>query len=255
MNGSGLRFNEGKTNYELIPVNSLEKAADIFYFGSKKYGKNNWEKGMKWTTVISSLERHLQSIKKGEDYDKESNKLHISHLICNAMMLSEYYDIYPQGDDRKMRYTLKIGLDIDGVLADFNKATNSNSKYWNGSWEDNYSNLSKEFWENIEPLTKDIPFEPACYITSRHCKEEQTIKWLSDNNFPKAKVYHLSSGESKLESARKSGIDMFVDDRYENFVELNNNGIMCWLFDAPHNQKYNVGHKRIKSLEELSRFY
>lgn len=41
------------------------------------------------------------------------------------------------------------------------------------------------------------------------------------------------------------------DVTFENFVELNNAGICCFLFDALHNRKYQVGYKRIKSLNEL----
>jgi len=46
-------------------------------------------------------------------------------------------------------------------------------------------------------------------------------------------------------------VEAYVDDRFENFVELNNAGICCFLFDAPHNTRYDVGYKRIKSLSEL----
>ena len=62
-------------------------------------------------------------------------------------------------------------------------------------------------------------------------------------------VYSVGVNESKVEVAKKSGVDIFVDDRFENFVELNNNGICTFLFDAPHNRRYNVGHKRIKSFK------
>jgi len=30
-------------------------------------------------------------------------------------------------------------------------------------------------------------------------------------------------------------------------------GILCYLMDAPHNRRYEVGHKRIKHLKDLSR--
>jgi len=55
-----------------------------------------------------------------------------------------------------------------------------------------------------------------------------------------------------VDVAMKSGIEIYVDDRYENFVELNNAGICCFLFDAPHNRRYQVGFKRIYSLSELT---
>ena len=65
-------------------------------------------------------------------------------------------------------------------------------------------------------------------------------------------VYSVGLSESKIDVAKRSGIDIFVDDRFENFVELNQAGICCYLFDASHNQRYEVGYKRIKSLRELA---
>jgi len=97
----------------------------------------------------------------------------------------------------------------------------------------------------------DIGFEPHCYITSRSIPQEWTEEWIDKNGFPTMPVYTVGHKESKIDVAKKSGIDIFVDDRYENFVELNNAGICCYLFDAPHNRRYQVGHKRIKSLREL----
>jgi uncharacterized HAD superfamily protein len=112
---------------------------------------------------------------------------------------------------------------------------------------------NKEFWLSIPAKVKpeDIPFEPHCYITSRSIPVEWTIEWLDNNGFPAVPVYSVGLGESKVEVAKESGIEIFVDDRFDTFVELNNAGICTFLFDAPHNQRYNVGHKRIKSLGEL----
>jgi len=54
-----------------------------------------------------------------------------------------------------------------------------------------------------------------------------------------------------VDVAKESGVEIFVDDKYENFIELNSAGICCFLFDASHNQRYNVGFKRIKTLKEI----
>jgi uncharacterized HAD superfamily protein len=58
-------------------------------------------------------------------------------------------------------------------------------------------------------------------------------------------------GVSKTETAKKTEIDLFVDDRYKNFVDLNKAGICCFLMDAPYNRRYEVGFKRIHHLKEL----
>lgn len=260
----GLRFNEGKLRYDLVPSFAQEQYVKVLTLGAKKYSERNWELGMKWSKVISSLERHIAKIKKGNDYDIESGCLHSAHAMCNAAFLTEYYKIYPQGDDRPHDHLrrAKIGLDIDEVLADW---VGHWTKYhgqevpeiWNfdRSIESKFDLLKndKDFWLSIPVKTKpsDIHFEPHCYITSRSIPKEWTEEWLDKNGFPTMPVYSVGFGASKVEVAKQSGIELFVDDRYENFVELNKNRIFCFLFDAPHNQRYDVGYKRIKSLNEI----
>lgn len=260
----GLRFNEGKTRHDLVPQFAQQQYAKVLTKGSIKYAPRNWELGMKWSKVIASLKRHLEAFEMGHDYDNETGLLHTAHIMCNAAFLTEYYRIYPQGDDRPHNYLrmAKIGLDIDEVLADW---VGHWTKYhgqevpevWNfdrkiGSKFDLLKN-DKDFWLSIPVKTKpsDIHFEPHCYITSRSIPKEWTEEWLDKNGFPAMPVYSVGFGMSKVDVAKQSGIELFVDDRYENFVELNQNGIFCFLFDAPHNQRYDVGHRRIKSLNEI----
>lgn len=58
----GLRFNEGKTRYDLVPAFAQEQYARVLTKGAQKYAERNWERGMKWSKVIASLERHLAAI-------------------------------------------------------------------------------------------------------------------------------------------------------------------------------------------------
>jgi hypothetical protein len=180
------------------------------------------------------------------------------------MFILEFYKIYPQGDNRPHHYLKepRIGLDIDEVLADFighwlKRFGGETPDYWHfdRDMEAKFDMVKddKEFWLSIpvKISPKEIPFEPACYITSRSVPTEWTEEWLDKNGFSAAPVYSVGYGESKVESAKKANIDIFVDDRFSNFVELNKAGICCYLFDAPHNQRYNVGYKRIKSLTDL----
>lgn len=264
---SGLRYNEGKLRYDLLHPIAQEGIVKVLTKGSKKYAERNWEKGMSWSTVIASLKRHLASLEKGEDYDPETGELHIDHIQCNAHFISAYYKIAPQFDDRihVKRPKLKIGLDIDEVLADF---LGSWTKEWGlnypNSWFFDYNILERfetlrvnnkldSFYLNLKPLIdpKSIPFEPHAYVTSRPVTCDVTKLWLENNGFPSRPVITVPVGSSKVDVIKSSGIDIFIDDRYDNFEELNRNGICCYLFDAPHNQRYDVGFKRIKSLQEL----
>lgn len=260
----GLRFNEGKIRHDLLPSFAVEQLASVLTKGAEKYAERNWELGMKWSNVMASLKRHISAFEKGEDYDPETGLLHMAHVMCNASFLTEYYKIYPQGDDRPHKYLRrpKIGLDIDEVLADWvGHWTKFHGQEVPETWnfdrniKEKFDLLKddKEFWLSIPVKTNpsDIHFEPHCYITSRSIPKEWTEEWLDKNGFPTMPVYSIGYGESKIEVAKKSGVEIFVDDRFENFVELNNAGICCYLFDALHNQRYDVGYKRIKSLSEL----
>lgn len=269
------RYNKGKLRYELISNYGLKNLAEVYTKGAEKYtiynedgsikddGADNWRKGMSWKDTIASVKRHIQSWENGEDFDELGTK-HLANAAWGLFTVLDYYKTYPQGDDRRHNYLNrpKIGLDIDEVLAD-----------WVGHWTKHHSQVvpetwnfdrdikskfdalkdDKDFWLSIPVKTSpnDINFEPHCYITSRSIPKEWTEEWIDKNGFPTMPVYSVGFGESKVEVAKNSGIDIFVDDRYENFVELNNGGICTYLFDAPHNQRYDVGHKRIYSLKEL----
>jgi len=261
-----LRYNKDKPRYDLIPTLPLADLAELYKKGAEKYEEDNWKKGMDWSTCIASLKRHLAAYELCEDYDKETNLLHITHVIWNAMALNEYYYTHPHLDDRKyhMYSTIRIGLDIDDILCDMNgyiaSLLNINPTeiyHWtNGKWEEMYNKLANRasFWKNLPIKIKpeDIPFEPTCYITGMPKKFYNIRKeWLIKNNYPNVKL--ICTSGSKLESAKKENLNLFVDDNFRTFADLNKNGILCYLMDAPYNRHYDVGAKRIHNLHELNK--
>lgn len=263
----GLRYNEGKLRYDLLHPIAQEGLVKVLTKGAEKYAERNWEKGMKWSTILASLKRHLAAIERGEDFDQETGELHIDHVQCNAHFLSAYYKIYPQGDDRPISRLgdVRIALDIDEVLCDWIKAWCDKFNYevpnfWNFSYnnKEHFEHLMnegelEEFYLGLERKMNpdDLPFEPYCYVTSRSVPTEITEKWLQNNGFPSKPVYSVGFGVSKVDVCKENEIDIMVDDSYGNFKELNENGICCFLWDAPHNRRYDVGFKRIKSLKEI----
>jgi hypothetical protein len=292
--GGGLRFNEGKLRYDLEHPLARRDLVKVLTYGANKYtlynedgsikekGDRNWEKGMNWTTVIASAKRHLDALERGEDYDFDpecegcksgfcqthSGQLHVSLLQTNAHFLNAYYYIYPQGDDRKKWYLNipNVGLDIDGVLADWfgawTKLYNIKETPYNWNFDrfitDKFDQMRKEgtldeFYLNLKPLVnpKILKFEPHCYITSRPVSKEITEQWLDTMGFPTKPVYSLNIRESKLQAAKEAGVEIFVDDSYGNFVDLNNNGVTCYLRSTRQNERYNVGHLRINDLNDL----
>ncbi len=161
----------------------------------------------------------------------------------------------------------KIGLDIDGVLADFARAWHElyneinprpTTWYFDPKIGKRFEAMRKantldEFYLNIQPLIypKEIPFEPYCYITSRPVKGEITEQWLKKNGFPEKPVISLDIRQSKVEAARNVGVDIFVDDHIDNFIELNNGGVTTYLYTAPWNSEFDAGQLRINSLNDL----
>ena len=267
--GQGLRFNKNKLRYDLVHPKAFEDFVQVLTDGANKYYDRNWERGLSWTSVLASLKRHIAAIERGEDYDKESGRLHIAHAACNVHFLNAFYYSFPQGDDRPRKYLSipKIGLDVDGVIAN-----------WTGAWAKLYPDVSatpsswyfdrnvgnrftamKEagtldsFYMSIEPLLKaeELPFEPHCYITSRPVTKEITEQWLDLHKFPAKPVFSIDVRQSKVQLAKDSGIQIFVDDSFENFVELNNGGVFTYLYTQPWNIKYDVGHMRLNSLKDI----
>lgn len=267
--GTGLRFNKGKLKYDLVHPKAHEDFVQVLTDGAVKYHSRNWENGLSWTSVLASLKRHIAAFEKGEDYDKESGRLHIAHAACNVHFLNAFYYTFPQGDDRPKRFLKqpRIGLDIDGVLADFMNAWSErypevpilpNSWHIDRQIMHKFEKMRKnneldDFYLNIKPLIKpeDIPFEPHCYITSRPVAKEITEKWLDMHKFPAMKVISLDIRKSKADAAKEANVDIFIDDSFENFVDLNNSGIFTYLYSGSWNKKYDVGHMRLDSLKDF----
>ena len=267
--GGGLRHNKGKLRLDLVPVRPMEAVAGVLTQGAEKYAERNWELGMQWSKTLASLKRHIAAWEKGEDFDPESGQPHMAHVATNAFFLLEYMHTYPQGDDRPHNYLKrpKIGLDIDEVLCDWvggwSKKFGSHPApaHWNFDYSvyQRYKEFDpeemKQFYLTLKPRVdpSELTFEPHAYITSRSVDKAVTEQWLQMHHFPTAPVYTVGHGVSKVDACRQAGIDIMVDDRYENFVELNRAGICCFLWDASHNQKYNVGYKRIFRFSDLTK--
>jgi len=256
---------EEKIRFDLDPTFAREQMAKVLTRGAEIHGAREWEDGRKWSEVIAALERHLIAFKDGKDYDQESGLLHIAHVMTQAAFLTEYYRIYPQGDDRRHRClkTPKIGLDLDEVIVDWLESwckkhgIKKPVYFWHfdNEMQQRFDEMKddKDFWINIKPKVspKDLPFEPHCYITSRSIDKSWTEEWLQKNGFTSVPLYSIGFGESKVEAAKLSGIEWFIDDSMSNFTQLNNAGICTFLMDCDHNKKYDVGYKRIMNFDDF----
>ena len=276
MKDKALRYNDGKPRISLVDEDFIKEIAEVMTYGMEKYtvekegkivtGKDNWRKGASWSETLDSLYRHLHAFRKRELMDPESLKHHLAHAAANIMFL-HYFSYHRREFDDMPDIPLhdkRIGLDIDDVICDFV-----------GGWSRKYErilpvnhwsfdrkiierfdkmkdeNTLHDFFLSLEASESpsELPFEPVCYITSRSMvSKEITEQWLDKYNFPHAPVI---VSKDKATECLNMKLDAFVDDNYRNFREINQAGILCYLYDQPHNKKYNVGYKRIFSLKEV----
>lgn len=84
----GIKHDQGKLDYTLLPFKALEEVVEVLGFGTIKYGRNNWQKVERQRYVAAAF-RHLIAIAKGEVLDEESGKSHAAHLTCCSLFLGE----------------------------------------------------------------------------------------------------------------------------------------------------------------------
>lgn len=101
----GVKFDADKPRMDLLSPVALEEIAKVMTFGAKKYGDNNWRKGLAWSRVLGAALRHIFAFIRGEDVDRETGFSHLSHASCCLMFLLEYESTRREFDDRYRRNT------------------------------------------------------------------------------------------------------------------------------------------------------
>jgi hypothetical protein len=85
-NEGGVKHDEGKLRYDLIPPEALEALCAVLGYGAEKYSQRNWEKGIADSRLFAAAQRHLWAAHGGELLDPESGFPHDWHAFCNIAM-------------------------------------------------------------------------------------------------------------------------------------------------------------------------
>lgn len=99
----GVKYDEGKTPYDLMAPEWLEGTGRVLMFGANKYGVRNWEKGMSWGRPFAALMRHMWAWWCGEAKDPETGMSHLWHASCCIMFLIAYEERAVGKDNRPIR--------------------------------------------------------------------------------------------------------------------------------------------------------
>lgn len=84
--GDAKKFDHGKTMWDLLPYDQIEKVAEVMTHGAGKYGAESWKKVDK-ARYEAAFMRHYVAWKKGNLLDKDSGLTHLSHAACNMLFL------------------------------------------------------------------------------------------------------------------------------------------------------------------------
>lgn len=85
--GLGVKKDQGKLQWSLLPFEYLEGCVRVLMFGAKKYAAHNWRKGMPYTQPYNALQRHLQEFMKGHNTDAETGEHVLDHALCELLFL------------------------------------------------------------------------------------------------------------------------------------------------------------------------
>lgn len=92
----GLHFDSEKNRLYLVPPEAMEAIGEILTYGCTKkkppYPERNWEKGILFSALLGSIERHIIAFKKGEDKDYESGIHPLKHALTDMAFIVTYIE-------------------------------------------------------------------------------------------------------------------------------------------------------------------
>ena len=78
----GIKFDESKLDWTLIPWEAMEEVVKVLEFGAIKYKRDNWKHVEPKERYDKAAIRHRIAYQKGEKIDSETNISHLAHEIC-----------------------------------------------------------------------------------------------------------------------------------------------------------------------------
>jgi len=84
----GIKFDNGKRRWSLLPSGVINEVIDVLEFGAKKYAIDNWKYVPdNKTRYYDAAMRHINDWHESGKIDQDSGKNHLAHAICCLMFL------------------------------------------------------------------------------------------------------------------------------------------------------------------------
>lgn len=92
MSVSGIKHDEGKLRWDLLPFEHIEEVVRVLTHGAKKYSGDNWKHVPDpKNRYFAAAMRHITAWRKGERFDADSNNnLHLAAVIANILFLMHF---------------------------------------------------------------------------------------------------------------------------------------------------------------------
>jgi len=102
----------------------------------------------------------------------------------------------------------------------------------------NQMHIESEVREDVKQiLSKLNRLHNVFYVTAREAKlEKTTTEWFTRHDLPQAQLYLLGT-HYKVDKAKELNCNIFIEDRYENAIQLALAGFKVLLIDCNYNRK------------------
>jgi hypothetical protein len=84
----GVKHDQDKPDYTLVPYKALDEVVKVLTYGSKKYSRDNW-RHVDPKRYEAAMMRHFSKYMQGEPIDPETGYHHIAHMACSVLFLLE----------------------------------------------------------------------------------------------------------------------------------------------------------------------
>lgn len=91
---------KNKPRMSLIPKDAVWEIGKAFTYGESKYGSHNYKQGISISHLLDASIRHTLQFSNGEDFDEESEVLHLGCAMANLAMAIDMYYNNKKFDDR-----------------------------------------------------------------------------------------------------------------------------------------------------------